>query len=100
MSRGIVFAVPAYPHMDDESGPGLGIMSSKHEEYRRNAMVCERMSRTTPSADLRASWLKLAESWLRMIPHESSFADETAHESFNLAARTPATGRENWRRSH
>ena len=79
---------------------GPNIVSSKYEEYRRNAMVCERMSHTTPSEELRGSWLKLAESWLRMIPHEYSFADETAHETFDLAARTTVTGRENSKRPH
>jgi hypothetical protein len=79
---------------------GLGIMSSKHEEYRRNAMVCERMSHTTPSEELKGSWLKLAESWLRMIPHESSFGDDTAHSSFDLAAQRTGTGQENSKRSH
>lgn len=71
-------------------------MDSKHEEYRRNAMVCERMSHTARSEELRGSWLKLAEAWLRMIPHE----DETADESFDLAARATATGQEYRRRSH
>ena len=74
-------------------------MSSKHEEYRRNAMVCERMSHTTSNEELRGSWLKLAESWLRMIPHDSSLVHETAAlESFDLAVRT--AGQENPRRSH
>ena len=40
-------------------------------------MVCERMSHTTSSPDIRASWLRLAESWLRMVPHESAFTEET-----------------------
>jgi hypothetical protein len=80
--------------------PGLGVMSSKHEEYRRNATVCERMSRTTSNEELRGSWLKLAESWLRMIPHDSSIADETAHESFDLTSRKAGTGQENWTRPH
>ena len=57
-------------------------MSSKSEEYRRNAMVCERMSHTTSNEDIRASWLRLAESWLQMIPQESP----SEQHSFDLAS--------------
>ncbi|MEA2823592.1 MAG: hypothetical protein QOF03_74 [Alphaproteobacteria bacterium] len=78
---------------------GLGVMSSKYEEYCRNAMVCESMSHTTSSQSIRASWLKLAESWLRMIPEDSSL-DETTHKSFDLAAQRTGTGQENSKRSH
>jgi hypothetical protein len=68
------------------------VVSDKYEEYRRNAMVCERMSRTTSSQDIRASWLRLAESWLRMVPQD--FAEET----FNLATEGADQG--NPKRSH
>jgi hypothetical protein len=71
---------------------GLGVVSDKYEEYRRNAMVCERMSHTTSSQDLRASWLRLAESWLRMVPQDF------AEESFNLA--TEGTGQRDSKHSH
>ena len=57
-------------------------MSSRDEEYRRNAMVCERMSHTTSNENIRASWLKIAESWLRMIPEESP----SDQHSFDLAS--------------
>jgi hypothetical protein len=79
---------------------GLCIVSSKYEEYRRNAMACERMSHTTPGEELKGSWLRLAESWLRMIPHDSSFADETAHQSVDLAAHPTGSGQADSKRSH
>ena len=62
-------------------------MSSRSEEYRRNAMVCERMSHTTSNENIRASWLKLAESWLRMIPEESP----SDQHSFDLASQPDET---------
>ena len=62
-------------------------MSSRDEEYRRNAMVCERMSHTTSNENIRASWLKLAESWLRMIPEESP----SDQHSFDLASQPDGT---------
>ena len=71
-------------------------MSSRSEEYRRNAMVCERMSHTTSNEDIRASWLRLAESWLRMIPQESP----SNGDSFDLATQTKETGQEDSKRSH
>jgi len=74
---------------------GLGVVSDKSEEYRRNAMVCESMSHTTSSENIRASWLRLAESWLRMIPTDSS-----PEEAFDATLRSRATRQEDSKRSH
>jgi hypothetical protein len=78
---------------------GLGVVSSKYEEYCRNAMVCESMSHSTSSESIKDSWLKLAESWLQMIPQDSSF-DEAPYKSFDLAAQRTGTGQENSKSSH
>lgn len=75
---------------------GLGVVSEKSEEYRRNAMVCESMSHTTSSESIRASWLKLAEAWLRMIPADSP-SDE---EAFDVTIRSRGTRQEHSKRSH
>jgi len=75
---------------------GLGVVSEKSEEYRRNAMVCESMSHTTSSESIRASWLKLAESWLRMIPPDSPFADD----AFDVTMRSGGPRQEGSKKSH
>ena len=43
-------------------------MDSKYDEFRRNALVCMRLSKSATTPDMRASWLVLAEAWLEMIP--------------------------------
>jgi len=75
---------------------GLRVVDEKSEEYRRNAMVCESMSRTTSSERIRASWLKLAESWLRMIPPDSPFADD----AFDATIRSRGLRQTDSKRSH
>ena len=37
------------------------------EEYRRNAQECQRMAENAGNAIDKASWLRLASSWLTMI---------------------------------
>jgi hypothetical protein len=41
------------------------------EEYRRQAEECRRMAANAVSADDKQSWLRLADSWLQMLPRES-----------------------------
>jgi hypothetical protein len=40
---------------------------SKADEYRRNANECCRMAQSTRDPDDRAAWLRLADSWRRML---------------------------------
>jgi hypothetical protein len=40
------------------------------DEYRRNARECERMAENAGNAADKASWLRLAASWLGMIRNE------------------------------
>jgi hypothetical protein len=49
------------------------------DEYRRNAQECERMAANAGNAEDKASWLRLAASWLGMISSKPSrlFATET-----------------------
>jgi hypothetical protein len=53
---------------------------SKSDEFRRNADECQRMAdRTSNDGDKRA-WLRLAQSWLRMIrPDGRTAGPQTAH---------------------
>jgi len=40
------------------------------DEYRRNAEECQRMAENAGNATDKASWLRLAASWLGMIRNE------------------------------
>jgi len=40
------------------------------DEYRRNAEHCQRMAEKAGNPTDKASWLRLAASWLSMIKHE------------------------------
>ena len=40
---------------------------SKADEYRRNAEECSRMAQATRNPEDKAAWLRLADSWLRML---------------------------------
>jgi hypothetical protein len=41
--------------------------SIKDNEYRQQADYCERMAHRAVTADLKASWLDLAQKWLSLI---------------------------------
>lgn len=57
------------------------------DEYRRNAGECQRMADKTGNAMDKASWLRLAASWLGMIktepkrPFENKTGQETPEKS-------------------
>jgi hypothetical protein len=42
------------------------------DEYRRNARECQRMADNAGNATDKASWLRLAASWLSMIKTDAS----------------------------
>jgi hypothetical protein len=44
---------------------------STRDEYRRNARECQRMADNARNPTDKASWLRLAASWLGMIKNES-----------------------------
>jgi hypothetical protein len=41
---------------------------STDEEYRRQAAECRRMAENAINPDDRQAWLRLADSWLQMLP--------------------------------
>jgi hypothetical protein len=43
---------------------------SQDEEYRRQATECRRMAENAINPDDKQSWLKLADSWLQMLPKQ------------------------------
>jgi hypothetical protein len=51
-------------------------MSKNGEEYKRQAAECERMAKNSISDVDRASWLRLAQEWMRLL--RSSHGNETA----------------------
>jgi uncharacterized alpha-E superfamily protein len=54
-----------------DSAWGRGSMS-KIEEYRANAVECDRMARTARDEVDRRTWQEMAESWLRMAEQKSA----------------------------
>jgi hypothetical protein len=60
---------------------------SKDEEYRGRAAECRHMAEKAISSHDKQAWLKLADSWLRMLPKEPSSqhwpkaSDEDSKES-------------------
>ena len=62
-------------------------MSVKYDEYHRNADDCLQMALTVSSDSYRASWLKLAQAWLQMIPADQlKSAKETCEAIVRLRA--------------
>ncbi len=60
------------------------------DEYRRNAMECQRMAENAGNAADKASWLRLAASWLGMIKGEPrrAFAAEGRYHQDEAAEET------------
>jgi len=44
---------------------------STDEEYRRQAVECCRMAENAINPDDKQAWLRLANSWLQMLPKEA-----------------------------
>ena len=58
------------------------------DEYRRNARECQRMAENACNAADKASWLRLAASWLSMIrgePNRAASDDQNGHGEFRQA---------------
>jgi hypothetical protein len=65
---------------------------SKSDEFRRNADECLRMADRTADEGDRRAWLRLAESWLRMIRRNLPGTDETATaQEFEVQAKADGT---------
>jgi hypothetical protein len=60
---------------------------SKADEYRANAAECQRMAGMTNNPAEKATWLGMAEHWLRMIPKQS----KTPAEKFDAAEAKQGT---------
>ena len=72
-------------------------MSSKYDEYHRNADDCLQMALTASNDTYRVSWLKLAQAWLQMIPADHALI---AKETFEAIVEAKATHRKDPKSSH
>jgi hypothetical protein len=71
------------------------------DEYRRNARECQRMADNVSNPADKASWLRLAASWLGMIKNqpERPFAND-AKEARNSSEKWPDASHEDSQASH
>jgi hypothetical protein len=76
---------------------GRAIVSFKYEEYHRNADDCLQMALTVSSDHYRASWLRLAQAWLQMIPADQL---KTAKETYQAIVRLRTASAKDLKSSH
>jgi hypothetical protein len=60
---------------------------SKSDEYRANAEECERMARISRNPADKATWLGIAEEWMRMIKQPRL----SASDKFDAAEKAQGT---------
>jgi hypothetical protein len=63
---------------------------SKSGEYRANAAECQRMARLARNPSDKATWLQMAEDWLRMIQQPR----QSKSDKFDAAEKAQGTGQE------
>jgi hypothetical protein len=77
------------------------------DEYRRNARECERMAEKAGNSADKASWLRLAASWLGMIRNDArrlfdsgNDAKQTARRDSGKAPTWPRPSKDDSKASH
>jgi hypothetical protein len=65
---------------------------NRSDEYRRNAEECQRMADNTANASDKRSWLRLAESWMRMVRKEVGVDTTRQHAGGAFDAERRARG--------
>lgn len=65
-------------------------MTGEHEKYRQYAAEAQAQADMAISDRDKASWLKIAQSWLQMLPQRSP----TAEERFEADVRERGTGQD------
>ena len=63
----------------------------KYDEYRRNAVEAQRQADRASNDTDRASWLRLVQGWLSLLPHRPY----TATEAFDQEVADKGSGQEN-----
>jgi hypothetical protein len=76
------------------------VFVNKSDEFRRNAEECLRMAERTAEEGDKRAWLRLAESWLRMIRPEAAARRQTASEQFEARERAEGTRQQQSTGSH
>jgi hypothetical protein len=69
---------------------------TKSDEYRANAHECQRMADRTVNNAEKVQWLRLAQSWLRMLQR----TDTSKADSFRGEEDARGTGQEDSHSSH
>jgi hypothetical protein len=65
---------------------------NRSDEFRRNAAECQRMADKTADEGDKRAWLRLAESWLRLIrPIMPGTEKRTPAEQFDTQEKTQGT---------
>ena len=67
------------------------------DEFRRNAAECQRMANNARVDSDKAAWLRLAETWLRMIPKDRN---QAASDKFDAQESAQGTGQKDSESSH
>ena len=67
---------------------------TKSDDYQRNAEECQRMADAAPTDREKRSWMRLAESWLRMIEVRKATIEDTPQQKFDAELREKDTGQE------
>jgi len=65
---------------------------SKNDDYREYADECQRMARIAKHPGEKATWLQMAQDWLRMIKQPQSW--QSASDKFDAAEKAQGTGQE------
>jgi hypothetical protein len=74
---------------------------SRFDEFRRNADECQRMANKTSNEDDKRAWLRLAESWLRLIRTSMAGGEKlTPAEEFKAEENAQGTGQARSSGSH
>lgn len=71
-------------------------MNDRHDEYRRQAKAAEDQAEKAANDGDRASWLRIAQGWLSLLPHRRT----SPTERFDAAEKEQGTGQDKSRGSH
>jgi hypothetical protein len=67
---------------------------TKSDDYQRHAEECQRMADLAATDRERRSWLRMAESWLRMVVVRKVIVEETPEQKFDAELGKKGTGQE------
>lgn len=70
------------------------------DEYRRNAEECQRMADNTSNGNDKRAWLRLAESWLRMVRKETGADRQPVSDAFDAEHQARGARQLNLRSAH